>query len=197
MIIVLEGLTGKNASEKVTYGGFISGKMTGNTNFPTSALLVTAMDTATGLLLAANEAGIVSTINVREAAFDLTIKAIVLNVQGAILGVEDTIALDKVISGGFEGKKKGKINIPDLTAKAGLEDFSVELRRKAYTEKQNCAYVWEISTDGINFEYCKTSNWATVTVTGLASTKKYWFRVAVIVGNTQLEFSDATDIVVA
>ena len=57
MIKVLEGLSKKNASEKVTYGGEIKSGMTGNTYFADGTDLVTALNTATADLKTANETG--------------------------------------------------------------------------------------------------------------------------------------------
>ena len=198
MIKVLEGLTGKNASEKVTYGGFIKTKMTGNAFFPDAGTVMTALNSATVALKDANDAGIVSVITEKEGLFDKKMKKVVLHVQGVVIDVDDeNLALEMVQSGGFEGKRKGSIHIHDLGAKQGTEANSVKLRRKAYERKANVGYVWQISEDGISWTNCKYSTTAKVTVHDLVSGKRYYFRVAVVVGEEQQDYSDATDIVVS
>ena len=180
MIIVLEGLTGKNASEKVTYGGFIKTKMTGNAFFPDAGTVMTALNSATVALKDANDAGIVSVITEKEGLFDKKMKKVVLHVQGVVIDVDDeNLALEMVQSGGFEGKRKGSIHIHDLAAKQGTEANSVKLRRKAYEDKAHVGYVWQISDDGISWTNCKYSITAKVTVHDLVSGKRYHFRVAV------------------
>ena len=197
MIQVLEGLIGKNASAKATYGGFIKTKMTGNAFFPDAGTVMTALNSATAALVLANAAGVVSVIIEKEAKFDKKLKAVVLHVQGVVLDVDDdNLALEMVQSGGFAGKRKSGVHIHDLVANQGTEALSVKLRRKAYELKANVGYVWQISTDGINWTFCKFSTTAKITVRDLESGKRYHFRVAVVVGEVQQDYSDATDIVV-
>ncbi len=197
MIQVLEGLTGKNASEKATYGTVIKAKMTGNAFFPDAATVLTALNSATAALVLANTGRIATVIAEKETKFNRAVKKVALHVQNVVIDVEDDeLALEMVVSAGFEGKRKGSIHISDLAAKQGREALSVNLRRKAYELKKNVGYVWQISSDNVNWTFSKFSTKAKVTIRDLVSGKRYYFRVAVVVGEEQLDYSDATDIVV-
>ena len=201
MIIVKEGLKGKNPSEKVTYGGTISTKMTGNA-FYTDAVFTTAiaaLDTATGNLKTANKSGSTTNIEVMTTAFDNSVKSIVLAIQNLILGIPDDLAKEMVESAGFGWKKKGKPIIADLAAKQGTEAKTVNLRKKVTTGRKHVSYIWQMSLslgETAHWDFCKFSTIASVTVSGLTSGVRYYFRVAIVIGEEMSEYSDPTDIVV-
>ena len=201
MIIVLEGLTDKNPASKVKYGGNIIDGMTGNSNFasPDMVARVAALDTATTDLKKANDKGVVSDIAVRENEFDNSVKAIVFAVQALILGKADDQAKAIVESANLGTKKQGKPIFADLAAHQGTVAKSVELRKKVTTRNKRVAYVWQITstpTDESSWTICKISTVAKVTILNLLSGKRYYFRVAIIMGEEMGEFSDATSILV-
>jgi len=197
MVIVTEDLQGKNASEKVTFGGVIKAHMTTNAYFPDAGTVIGNLNTTTTNLKTATDADDVAQVKIMEPKFDKAVKAVVLHIQGVILPVEDeNVQKAMVASSGFGWKKQGEIHIHDLEAFQGEESLSVKIRSKAYDLVRHCGYVFEISEDGVTYDFCKASMVATVHVFNLVSGKKYWFRVAVVVGETTLEFSDPTDITV-
>jgi len=197
MVIVTEDLTGKNPAEKVTFGGVIKAHMSPNSNFPDDATVMGILNTATSNLKTATDANDVAAIKIAEPKFDLAIKGVVLHIQGVLLPVEDeNVQKSMVASSGFGWRKQGEIHIHDLEAFQGEEALSVKIRSKASTIAHRVGYVFEISEDGVKYDFCKASLLATVHVFNLVSGKKYWFRVAVIVGETTFPFSDPTDIIV-
>ena len=197
MITVLEGLEGLNAPEKVTYGGTIKTCMTGNANFPDSAAVMANLNTRTGNLKTATDAADSAAVKIAEPLFDLAVKGMVLHIQGVLIGVP-SIDVQKamVTSSGFHWETKSSIHIHDLEATPGVLPQSAHVRSKAYSVVRHVAYVFLISEDNVTFTFCKASTLAAINVLGLTSGKRYWFKVAVVVGETMLEFSDATDILI-
>jgi hypothetical protein len=200
MIIVKEGLTGKNPAEKVKFGGNVIEKTTDNAFFPDAAPFVAIVNTATVGLKKANDTGIVSTINARVVDFNNSIKGLVLHIQSVILGKTDIIAIEMVDSTGFGTGKKGKPIIADLAAVNGEEANTVVLRKKVTTGRKHVAYIAQLCTGDptveANWSYCKFSTVATVTISGLASNVRYYFRVAVVIGEVMSEYSDITSVMV-
>jgi Fibronectin type III domain len=200
MITVLEGLKGKNASEKVTYGGLIKTAMTGNAFYTDGTDLVTALNTATGNLKTANDAGITGDINVMEEVFDMKVKLIVLYVQGKILGLDDTIAIQMVDSANLGIKRITGKSIALFSAKEGSVAGSLRLRRliPAELKKKRIAFIFQKCTDPSkeeNWDRGKVTTTATVTITGLTSGVRYYFRVAIVVGENQGDWSDVITVV--
>lgn len=195
MVIVVEGLTGKNASAKVTYGTSVSGGMTDNAYYSdtTGVALVAELNTATGNLKTANGTKDTANINLMVTAFDNAIKAIVLYVQGKLIGIPDEQAIVMVESAKLGYKKQGKPIYADLEAKAGEAPLSVVIRKKVTTKKKNVAYVFQVCNDPATEEgyaTCMISTHATVTITvGLKPQTKYWYRVATVEGQVMSEFS--------
>jgi len=110
---------------------------------------------------------------------------------------DDEVAIAIILSAGMDVKKQGAINIPILSVKQGEEAGSVILRRKA---EEGSVYKWQMSLDPFT-----NSSWtdagkgslATFEITGLTPVTRYWFRVALITGNVQGEFSDPVTFVVS
>ena len=124
-------------------------------------------------------------------------KAAVAHVQVVVNEVDKDKALVMVESAGMEAAKKGSINIPELSAKQGKAANSVEVRKKR--EKGTLVYVFQMCTDPsmeTNWKTVKTSTRAKVIVTGLSSGNRYFFRVAIIRGDVQEDYSDSISIVV-
>ena len=198
MVIVTEGLTGKNPSAKVTYGGEISKGMTLNAYYPDGALLVTALDTATGNLKTVITTKVTSKINLMVTAFDDAVKAVVLYVQGKLIGVADELAVAMVESANLAYKHKGAKVIADLAATKGTAPLSADLRKVITTKKKHVGYVWQMCTDPAleaNYTTCLYSTVANVTVSsGMKPQTKYWFRVATVEGQVMSKFSDPTSL---
>ena len=193
MIIVKEGLTGKNPASKVKYGGNVFGKMEMNVFFPDAATVIAVLKDATDGLKKANDLGIASKIKIQVNLFDLAIKGVVLYVQGVILGIADDTAKDMVDSAGLGTAKKGKAIIADLAAVNGPDKNTVVLRKKVTTGKKRAAYISQICTGDIsvetNWTNCKFATVATVTIAGLKSGTRYYFRVAVVIGEEMSDYS--------
>ena len=193
MIIIKEGLTGKNPSDKVTYGGNVGLKMTGNANFPDGATVLAVLSGATDDLSKANEVGKASKIKIQVGNFNLAMKGVVLYAQGVILGIADDIAKDMAESAGLGTAKRGKPIIADLAAVNGAEKNTVILRKKVTTGKKHVAYIAQICTGDItveaNWTYCKFATVASVTIAGLTSGVRYYFRVAVVIGEEMSAYS--------
>lgn len=199
MVIVKEGLRGKNPEAKVTYGSKVNEKMTGNVNFPDAAAVLDALGKATDNLDKAikDPNGTATKVNSMAIAFNVKMKAVVAHVQGVINEVADDVALEMVVSAGLTAAKQGSINIPDLSATQGKEAKSVKVRRKR--EKKTVTYVFQMCLDTAletNWKNCKISSRAKVIITDLISGLRYYFRVAIIRGDVQEDFSDFISIVV-
>jgi len=199
MVKVKEGLRGKNPEEKVTYGNKVVAKMTSNPNFPDDATVVAALLATTKQLdlEIKSPTSTATTIKEKEKEFNIKMKAAVAHVQVVVNEVDKDKALVMVESAGMEAAKKGSINIPELSAKQGKAANSVEVRKKR--EKGTLVYVFQMCTDPsmeTNWKIVKTSTRAKVIVTGLSSGNRYFFRVAIIRGDVQEDYSDSISIVV-
>jgi len=200
-ITVLEGLDGKSASEKVTYGGEISRGMTGNAYYTDQGSKVTDMDTATGELQTALTGGDTQVINQKEENFDNKVKLVVNYVQGKVIGINAALARVMVESANLKWKKKGSIHIHDLEVTKTEVDLTVQIRRKALNvvdgKQVHPAYVWQKCTTEPtvedNWKPCIVSTVATVTDT-VEKGKETWYRVATVLGQEQSEYSDYTSI---
>ena len=199
MIIVLEGLTDKNSSEKVTYGGEIKTGMIGNAYFTDGADLLTALNTATGDLKTANETGNSDAIKPVETIFDNKLKLFVLYVQGKIIGIDDELATTMVHSVNLKTKKKGTKSLKDFSAKEGKATGTMKVRKVIPTElkKKKKSYIFQMCTDPTNpgTWVTKVSNKATYIFTGMTSGTRYFFRVAIVVGDVQGDYSDVITVV--
>jgi len=83
---------------------------------------------------------------------------------------------------------------PEFSAEQGEKSCTVVLRHKL--ENGGKAYVWQQSTDGINWITVQTTAQASVELTGLTPLTKYWFRVAVVTITGTSDFSDSVTLVV-
>ncbi|MEI6487459.1 MAG: hypothetical protein WCP52_00780 [Bacteroidota bacterium] len=195
MIIVVEGLKGKNAADKVKFGGNNVLKITGNSYFTDGTTQLAALKSTTEDLKTANDGGKASAIAVAENAFDIANKVMVMYIQTKIMGLPDDLAKEMVDSTEYQTKKNGKPVIADISAKKGTEANTVVLRKKVTTGKKKVAYIWQKATnigDAANWDYCKFSTNASVTVDGLLSNVRYYFRVAVVIGDVTSEYSVVT-----
>ena len=195
MITVLDGLTGKNASEKVTYGGEIKTGFTDNAYFTDAADLITALNLAAANLVIANDTGDADTVKPVEVRFDNKVKLVVLYVQGKITGIDDVTATTMVHSVNLGTKAKTAKSIKDFSAKEGKEEGTMKVRKVIPTELKNKkkSFVFQICTDPTNednWSKPKVSNKATVIFKELVSGTRYYFRVAIVVGDEQGDFSD-------
>lgn len=194
MVIIKEGLTGKNPAAKVSYGTLISNGFTDNANFADVGDHLTTLNSATGALNLANGTKNTANIALMTTAFDNAIKAIVLYAQGKLVGVPDDVAIVKVDSTNLKYIKRGKPVIADLAAKAGVEPLTVDLRKLVTTGRKHVAYVWQRCEDPAieaGYTTCCISTVASVTVSGgMKPQTKYWFRVATVEGQVMTAFSD-------
>ncbi len=200
-ITVLEGLEGKSADQKVTYGGEISRGMTGNSYYTDQGTKVTDLDTATGELQTALSGGDSEVIGLKEENFDNKVSLVVNYVQGKVIGINVALARVMVESANLKWKKKGSIHIHDLEVTKTEVDLTVQIRRKALRivdgKKVNPAYVWQKCTTEPtvedNWKPCKVSTVATVN-DNVEKGKETWYRVATVLGQDQSEYSDYTSI---
>ncbi len=201
MVIVKEGLRGKNPEAKVTYGTKVNAKMTGNANFPDAVDVLAALGLATDLLDKSikDPLATAKSVNEKVVSFNVKMKAVIANVQGVINEVADVVALEMVESAGLEASKKGTINITDLSAKQGKAAKSLSVRKLAGKNK-GVIYRFQICLDPAkeeNWSDVRISKRATIVVLNLISGTRYYFRVAIIKGDVQEAYSDYISIIVS
>jgi len=195
-ITVLEGLAGKSADQKVTYGGEIVRGMTGNSYYTDQGTKVTDVDAAGEDLQDALTEGDTEVIGQMEEIFDNKVRIVVNYVQGKIIGVGAALAKVMVASANMNWKAKGSIHIHDLAVTKTDVDLTVQIRRKALDKvngvRVHPAYVWQKAvadpTIEDNWKPCKVSTIATVTDTVVKGQETY-FRVATVLGQEQSEYS--------
>jgi len=103
-----------------------------------------------------------------------------------------------ILSAGMDVRQTGSINIPILSVSQGTGSGTAKLRRKA--EGRGVVYKWQMSGDPFtdtSWADAGEGSLATFEVTGLRPVTRHWFRVAVITGNEQNEFSDPVTFVVS
>jgi hypothetical protein len=199
MVIVKNGLKGKNALKKSAFGFMLVQKGTANPFFPGAGTYVTAMGTSVGHLQTAIDDPFGTTATIKEKVKDFGIKerAFVAYVQGVINDVSDEVALEMLSTLGLEAKIVTRVHIGDLTAKQAAEAQSISVRKKA--EKKRVTYRTQICTDPsieANWKDASFSSRATTIIRNLISSTKYYLRVAIIRGNVQEDWSDYISIIV-
>ena len=199
MVIVKNGLKGKNPSKRSTYCLKVKGKATGNVFFPDAAPFLTALGGAALALKTALEDPFGTTATVKEKNSDLRKKmnAFVGHVQIVVDGVTDELALEMLSTIDVEAKIETPIHINSLSAKQGSMAQSISVRRKA--EKKRVTYRFQICTDPSveeNWKDAKIGSKAKVIIPGLISKTKYYLRVAIIRGDEQEDWSDYISIIV-
>ena len=203
MVIVKQGLKGKNPEAKVTYGTKVNGKMSGNAFFPDATDVLKALGIATTDLDVAikDPMGSATTIKEKTTTFNVKMKAVIAHVQGVINEVSDILALEMVESAGLEAAKKRSVNITDLSAKQGKADKSLSVRKLVGKNKgKGVIYRFQMCLDPsleINWNDVRISKLATVIILNLLSATRYFFRVAIIRGDVQEAYCDPISIVVS
>lgn len=100
-----------------------------------------------------------------------------------------------ILGAGFSlAKQPAPITRSEFSAEQGEKSCTVVLKRKR--ENGAKAYIWQQSTDGINWVTVQTTAQASVELTGLTPLTKYSFRVAVVSASGTSDFSDPVSIVV-
>jgi hypothetical protein len=195
-------LSNFSVPEKVEFARSIALQMTGNSYFenpnPATATITTAADNLAVSYIKAQHGGVQDTAAMRakEEVLDQILTAAGYYVEITANLVPAT-AEAAILSAGMNVRQTGNINIPILSVFKGSVIKSVKLRRKA--AGRSVVYKWQISTDPFSdtsWTDAGEGSLATFEITNLKSVTRYWFRVAVIVGNVQGEFSDPVTFVV-
>lgn len=199
MVIVKNGLKGKNPAKKVIFGNKLVANATGNVYFPGGGPFLIPLGLSIGALNTAinDPLGTKATIKEKAQDFGVKEKAFVGYVQGVVNGVSDIVALEMLSTLGLDAKIVTPIHIDLLAAKQGAEAQSIEARRKA--EKKRVTYRFQICTDPSKDENWKDaifSSRAKNIIRNLISATKYFLRVAIIRGNVQEDWSDPISIIV-
>jgi len=90
-------------------------------------------------------------------------------------------------------KAQGSINVQELSAKKGVTEGSVELRRKAV---RGSAYRWRKSTNNTDWEIVGDSTVSRFVAEDLEPLTRYYFSVAIVKGQLQEPWSDSITFVV-
>ena len=185
--VVKLGLFRKNVPVKIEFGKHVHLNMTGNANFmtpvPTLANLLTA---TTDLETASNNAAgggvlFTSIMHDKEAAFDELMTAMGNYVDGVAKGDETIIR-----SAGMEVKKqKTPAGVPaqvaGLEAHSGSMERAIDLNWKSVFGK--LIYLVYMKADGEaddQYKLVAKPSKSKVTIEGLISGNKYWFRVEAV-----------------
>lgn len=94
-----------------------------------------------------------------------------------------------ILSAGFSLAKQPTPAVrPEFSVELGEKSGSVYLHRQRVVGARS--YIWQQSTDGINWEVAQVTTQASVELTGLTSLTKYWFRVAAVTIDGTSAFCD-------
>ncbi|MGQ0829678.1 MAG: fibronectin type III domain-containing protein [Bacteroidota bacterium] len=133
----------------------------------------------------------------KETMVDQLLRAIANYVE-YIANLDAPNAETIILSAAMAVKKQGSINIPILAANNGNVPNSVKLRRKS--AGRGVAYKWQYSPDPFtdaSWVLAGESTVASFEIDLLEPLKRYWFRVAIVKGITQNEFSDPVTFVIS
>ncbi len=199
MVIVKNGLKGKNPSQRATYCLRVKTKTTGNAFFPDAGPFLAPLGDAAAAVNTAlqNPLGTAATVREKNGVLRVKMNKFVAHVQGVIDEVSDDLALEMLSTIDLEAKIETPVHIPDLSAKQGREANSIAVRRIA--ERKRVTYRFQICTDPSleeNWKDAKTSSRAKVVIRELISGTKYYLRVAIIRGDVQEDWSDYISIIV-
>lgn len=197
-------LSTRSVPDKIEFAGIIVLQMTGNPHFATPNPSLASITFAANVLETAYKKAKVGgpkdteDMYAKEKILDQLITAEGSYVEyTANLSPNNTEVI--ILSAGMEVKSQGSINIPILSASKGTEPFSVKLRRKS--EGPGVAYKWQYSEDPFEVDTWKDAGDSTVATFEISSPleqmKRYWFRVAVIRGTLQDNFSDPVTFVIS
>jgi len=196
-------LSKRSVPSKIEFARSVVLQMTGNAHFtaPNPALsnITAAANALDAAYVKAQNGGVQDTadMHAKEDALDQLLTAEGSYVEVIANGIPAT-AEATILSAGMDVKQTGSINIPILSVTQGSVAGSVKLRRKA--EGRGVVYKWQKSPDpftGTSWINAGEGALASFEITGLTSVTRYWFRVAVITGNVQGEYSDPVTFVVA
>ena len=195
----------RSVPNKIEFARSVVLQMTGNPHFITPNPALASIDSAANDLetayVKAQNGGPQDTADMRakEEALDLLLTA-----EGGYVettananSADDEVAIAIILSAGMDVKRTGSVNIPILSVKQGDKPGSVKLRRKA---EEGSVYKWQMSADSFTksgLTDAGEGSLATFEITGLTPVTRYWFRVALITGNVQGEFSDPVTFVVS
>ena len=196
-------LSSRSVSNKIGFGGSVILQTTGNDYIPTTLDGLAELPAAVSALSLSSEraatGGKADTDDMyaKEHAFDLIMTRVGNAVQ-SIANDSPDLAEAIISSTGIDVMRTGANKaIPTLSVKKGEAPNTVLVRRKSLGL---VVYKWEYSLDpfgAATWVSAGESTVASITIEGLDSLKRYWFRVATIKGHTQSEFSDPVTFVVA
>lgn len=200
-IVVLK-LARLSIPKKIEKARFIITSMTGNANFtgPAPALTVTT-DDANALeaaYIAAQGGGKDETAFMRskEEALDKSLSSLAAYVQ--TVSNNNPTASDAVaLSSGMGIKNPGSRASRDFSVKNSKTPGEVLLRTRSGGKR--ISYIWQITADPVSEDNWKTERItlsAKITVDGLISGKRYYFRVALVTKNGQEAWSNMLTIIV-
>lgn len=183
--VVKLGLAKKTIPQKTEFGNHVVASMTGNANFTTPnppLSLVTIATKALETAAAAAEQGgplATQTMHDRENDFD-----VLMTNEGRYVDMTANGDRDIILSAGMETKKEREpAQLPDapviISAKPGKVNGTVDLRIKR--PKFGLLHMINMKSDGEDdslYKLIATTTKNKFTVTGLASVKKIWFKVA-------------------
>ncbi|MBI2272112.1 MAG: fibronectin type III domain-containing protein [Bacteroidetes bacterium] len=193
----------RSVPNKIDFARSVVLQMTGNPNFttpnPALASITTAANDVDAAYVKALNGGPQDTADMRnkEAVLDQLLMAEGYYVE-IIANEIPATAEATILSAGMSVKQTGSINISMLSVTQGSVPGSVKLRRKA--EGRGVVYKWQMSDDPFSNASWKDAgegSLASFEIVGLRPVTRYWFRVAVIDGNVQGEFSDPVTFVVS
>jgi len=197
-------LSTRSVPDKIEFAGTIVLQMTNNPHFQTPNPSLASITFAANVLDTAYKKAQVGgpkdteDMYVKEKILDQLLTAEGSYVEyTANLSPNNTEVI--ILSAGMEVKSQGSINIPVLSASKGSVPFSVKLRRKS--EGPGVAYKWQYSKDPFSIESWIDIGESTVATFEISSPleqmERYWFRVAVIRGRVQEDFSNPVTFVIS
>ncbi len=162
-----------------------------------AALLATAQTSLNALRNAASLAeqgskADTSEMYLQETDFRAKLMILVLYVDVVAI-TNPTESLDIITAAGLFEKRQGAKNVQDIAVKLAGVSGKVVLKAKA---KRGRSYVFQKSTDNAIWEQLIVSTRSKVLAENLTPIKTYWFRVALIKGTTQGDFTNPVSIVV-
>ena len=188
---------GLSPTMKLNLANHIYNSLEGNSYFtnlyPTPAILLTAITNYSQALTKQQKGNKESTAVMKDAMRVLmrTLKVMAAGVE-YLSNDEETIAL----SSGFFVKVHGVKTYLLLSVKYGIVSGSVNL----YTKKtKGACYKWQYSLDPVSDTSWEDAGESTIVkhpLTGLVPGRIYWFRVAVVKGNTREDWGSPISIMV-
>jgi len=193
-------LRGLSIPEKLARGRQIVAAMTGNANFPTPQPTLAAITTAINDLDAAFNAtqaarqeakARTNDQNLKEASLDQVLTQLAAHVE-SVSGEDESLIMSAGLDVRSPNSSVGEAQTPEgLTATAGDHDGEIDLQWNRVDGART--YAIERSPDPPTAESWKhetVSTRSSVTIQGLTSGTKYWFRVASINAQGQSGWSN-------